>query len=126
MNKIPVYGLSLVALLGGAVSIPGFAIPAFAQYGGANPSVQSATPAQIEECKSLGIPEFTCTEQLILAKKRLVNAQQQGAYGSGTSMLSQGFGTMGALVGILGALFGGVAAAFFAMSRKKKSESPVQ
>lgn len=38
----------------------------------------------LEECKELGIPEFSCTEQTLLAKRRIVAAGQQGAYGSGT------------------------------------------
>lgn len=129
MNKIPVYGLGLIAVLGGAVSIPGVAIPAFAQYLGppGGGGGLTATPAQIEECKSLGVPVNVCSEQQILAKKRLINAQQAGAYGSGTPMFGKGFGEMGALVAILGAIFGGVAAAFFAMARKtKKSEAPMQ
>ncbi len=127
MNKIPVYGLGLIAVLGAAVSIPGLYIPAFAQYGGGGGGgVQTVTPAQVEECKSLGIPVFTCTEQQILAKKRLINAQASGAYGSGTPMFGKGFGEMGGLVAILGVIFGGVAAAFFAMARKAKPEAPVQ
>ncbi len=127
MNRIPIYGLGLIAVLGGAVSITGLYVPAFAQiYGGGGGGAQVASPAQIEECKSLGIPEFTCTEQQILAKKRLINAQQAGAYGSGTPMLGKGFGDMGALVAILGAIFGGVAAAFFVMARRAKKEAPMQ
>jgi len=120
MNKFLVYGLSLVAVLGAAVSIP-----AFAQYGGGG-GAQVATPEQIKECKALGIPEFTCSEHTLLAKKRLINAQLNPSTGSGTPMLSTTFGDMGAIVAALGAIFGGVAAAFFAMSRKKKSETATQ
>jgi hypothetical protein len=115
MKKFLAYGLSLIAVLGAAVSIP-----AFAQYtpgGGA----QVASPEQIKECEQLGIPVFTCTEHQILAKKRLINAQQNPSTGSGTPMLSTGFGEMGAFIAALGAIFGGVAAAFFAMSRKKSA-----
>lgn len=125
MNRILVYGLSLIVVLGAAVSITAVSIPAFAQYLGGG-GAQSATPEQIKECKNLGIPEITCTEQQILAKKRLLNAQQAGAYGSGTPMFSKGFGEMGAFVAVIGVIGLGVAAAFFAMSRKKKSETPVQ
>lgn len=117
MKKALVLGLSLVALLGGASA-------AYGQiYGGGGQSAQTATPEQIEECKSLGILEFTCTEQLILQKRRLIASGQEGASGSGTPMLGKGFGEMGALVGVLGAIFGGVAVAFFAMSRKRRSEA---
>ena len=114
MKRFLVYGVSLIAVLAAAVSIP-----AFGQYGGPGGGAQVATPEQIEECKQLGIPVFTCTEHLILAKKRLINAQQNPSTGSGTSMLSSTFGDMGVFIAALGAIFGGVAAAFFVMSRKK-------
>lgn len=117
MSKLLAYSLSLIAVLGAAVSIP-----AFAQYGGGG-GAQVATPEQIEECKALGIPEFTCSEHTLLAKKRLINAQEHPSTGSGTPMLTTTFGDMGAIIAALGAIFGGVAAAFFAMSRKKKAES---
>jgi len=120
MNKFLVYGLSLLVVLGAAVSIP-----AFGQYGGGG-GAQVATPEQIKECKDLGIPEFTCSEHQILAKKRLLNAQLNPSTGSGTPMFSSTFGDMGIFIAALGAIFGGVAVAFFAMSRKKKSESVKQ
>lgn len=117
MKRFLAYGLSLIAVLGAAVSVP-----AFAQYvpgGGA----QVASPEQIKECEQLGIPVFTCSEHQILAKKRLINAQEEGAGGflgdSGVPMFGKSFGEMGAFIAALGAIFGGVAAAFFAMSRKK-------
>jgi len=121
MNKLMVYGLTLAVLLGAAVSGT-----AWAQYGSASPetAVQKATPEQLQECKSLGIPEFSCTEQTLLAKRRLVASGQEGAYGSGTPMLSKGFGDMGAIIAALAAIFGGVALAFFAKSRTgKKAEA---
>ncbi|MFY3740249.1 MAG: hypothetical protein HMLIMOIP_000678 [Candidatus Nitrosomirales archaeon] len=65
MKRFLAYGLSLIAVLGAAVSIP-----AFAQYGGPpGGGAQVATPDQIKECEKLGIPVFTCTENIILAKK---------------------------------------------------------
>jgi hypothetical protein len=114
MNRLAVYGLGLAVLLTatGAGQV-------WAQYGGEQ-SVQRATPEQIEECKRLGIPEFSCTEQTLLAKRRIGAAAQEGAYGSGTAMLSQTFGDMGAIIAALAAIFGGVAAAFFAKSRVGK------
>ena len=117
MKRFLAYGLSLIAVLGAAVSVP-----AFAQYTGGG-GAQVATPEQIEECKQLGIPVFTCTEHLILAKKRLLAAEKEGAGGflgdSGVSMLGGTFGEMGIFIAALGAIFGGVAAAFFMMARKK-------
>jgi hypothetical protein len=115
MKRFLAYGLSLIAVLGAAVSIP-----AFAQYGGPpGGGAQVATPDQIKECEKLGIPVFTCTENIILAKKRLINAQEHPSTGSGTSMLGGTFGEMGIFIAALGAIFGGVAAAFFMMARKK-------
>ena len=116
MNKFLIGGLGLVVVLGAVVSIP-----AFAQYGGGG--AQVASPEQIKECEKLGIPVFTCSEHQILAKKRLLNAQANPSTGSGTPMLSTQFGEMGIIVAALGAIFGGVAAAFFAMSRSKKTKS---
>ncbi len=51
-------------------------------------SEQRPTQGLLDECKNLGIPEFTCTEQQVMAKKRLVAAQQSGAYGSGAKNFS--------------------------------------
>ncbi|MFQ5969355.1 MAG: hypothetical protein ACE5J2_02515 [Nitrososphaerales archaeon] len=119
MKKFLVYGLSLIALLASAATVP-----VWAQiYGGGAGGAAVATPEQIEECKQLGIPEFTCSEHQILAKKRVLTSEQAGAYGSGTPLFGKTFGDMGALIAVLGAIFGGVAAAFFFKSRK---ESPKQ
>lgn len=121
MNKLLVYGMSLAILLGTAT-----ASTVWAQYAppSGSESVQRATPEQLKECEQLGIPAFTCTEQTLLAKRRVIAAGQEGAYGSGTSMITQTFGEMGAILGILAAIFGGVAVAFFAKSRVgKKAEA---
>lgn len=62
-------------------------------------------------------------EQLRLAKEKVSNAQQAGAYGSGTSMFGGNVSTTLAITGGLVAIFGAVAAAFIVMSRHKKSVS---
>ena len=62
-------------------------------------------------------------EQLRLAKEKVSNAQQAGAYGSGTSMFGGNVSTTLAITGGLVAIFGAVAAAFIVMSRGKKSVS---
>lgn len=121
MRKIT-YALSLIAVLGAAVYIP-----AFAQYTGPpGGGAQTATPEQLKQCTQLGIPQFACTENTILAKERVTEAQKSGAYGSGTAMLGGTFGEMGTFVVIIGAIFGSVAAAFFVMSRKKKEETVIK
>ena len=68
-----------------------------AQYGG-------ATGGNIEE-------------QLKLAKAKITNAHQAGAYGSGVPMLGTNISETEIFIGILVAVFGGVAAAFFIRSR---------
>lgn len=120
MRKSLIYGVSLIAALEAAVCIP-----AFAQYDTAGGGGQTATPEQVNQCKQLGIPTFACRASTILAKERVINAEQAGAYGSGTSMFGRTFGDMGMVVVILGAIFGGVAATFFAMARKRRHEVAV-
>jgi hypothetical protein len=50
----------------------------------------------------------------------LIAAQQNPSTGSGTSFISTETGTTAAFIGILGAIFGGVAAAFFFKGRGAK------
>ena len=61
-------------------------------------------------------------EELELAKAKVSNANQSGAYGSGTSMVSGDTSQTAIFIVILVAIFGGVAAAFFAMSRSRHRE----
>ena len=61
----------------------------------------------------------TIEEQLKLARDKISNAQQSGAYGSGTPMFSTNIGSTIIFIAIIVVIFGGVAAAFFAMSRSK-------
>lgn len=100
MNKPIIVAIVAVSIVVGAMGFPFFKL-ANAQYG-------SATGGNIEE-------------QLQLAREKVSNAQQQGAYGSGTPMLGVNIDQTAIFVGVLVAIFGGVAAAFFAMSRSKKS-----
>ena len=115
MNKF-----ALLAVVAGVIAtwIGGSSVAMAQLYGTAGGDI-TATPEQLEECKQLGIPEFACTQHSILAKKRLTTAQQEGAYGSGTSMVARTFGELGIYVAALGAIFGGISAAFFAMALRK-------
>ncbi len=61
-------------------------------------------------------------EQLNLAKAKVSSAQSQGAYGSGVSMLSAGVNQTALFIGILVAIFGAVAAAFFILSRSRPKQ----
>ncbi|MEM0441943.1 MAG: hypothetical protein QW450_02150 [Candidatus Nitrosocaldus sp.] len=115
MNKF-----ALLAVVAGVIAtwIGGSSVAMAQLYGTVGGDI-TATPEQLEECKQLGIPEFACTQHSILAKKRLTTAQQEGAYGSGTSMVARTFGELGIYVAALGAIFGGISAAFFAMALRK-------
>jgi hypothetical protein len=62
-------------------------------------------------------------EQLRLAKEKVANAQQAGAYGSGTAFFGKNIGDAAIYTGAIVAIFGAVAAAFIVMSRHKKSVS---
>lgn len=79
---------------------------AYAQYGGVQ-----AGPATLEE-------------QLTLAKEKITNAQQQGAYGSGTAMFGTSLDNTVLMIIMITVIIGGVAAAFFiagGRSGKKKT-----
>ena len=72
---------------------------AYAQYGG------SGAPGGV-----------TLEEQLNLAKEKISNAQQQGAYGSGTAMFGTNLDSTVLMIIVITVVIGGVAAAFFAAS----------
>lgn len=93
---------------------------AYAQYTGGGGSVGTASPEQLQECEQLGVPRENCNDVTILAKKRLTAAQENPATGSGTPMLSTSEGQLIVFIGVLGAIFGGVAAAFFFRGRGAK------
>jgi hypothetical protein len=98
MNKAYLPVLSIMALLmATAFILPGIQT-ANAQYG------EGSTPGSIEE-------------QLKLAREKTSLAEQQGAYGSGTSMVSATLDNTVLFIIILVVIFGGVAGAFFARSR---------
>lgn len=66
----------------------------------------------------------TLEEQLTLAKEKLTNAQQQGAYGSGTAMFGTNLDNTVLMIIIITVIIGGVAGAFFiagGMTTKKKT-----
>lgn len=108
MNKAYVPVISTMALLMAAAFIlPGLQT-ANAQYTG-----QGSTPGSIEE-------------QLQLAREKTTLAEQQGAYGSGTSMVSANIDSTVLFIIILVVIFGGVAGAFFARSRGARRAATAQ
>jgi hypothetical protein len=65
----------------------------------------------------------TLEEQLTLAKEKISNAQQQGAYGSGTAMFGTNLDSTVMMIIVITVVIGGVAGAFFiagGMTSKKK------
>lgn len=116
MNKPMMAVLAAMAVL---TSITATGI-AYAQYTGGGGSVGTASPEQLQECEQLGVPRENCNDVTILAKKRLTAAQENPATGSGTPMLSTSEGQLIVFIGVLGAIFGGVAAAFFFRGRGAK------
>ena len=117
MNKPTIVAIGIMATLftAGIGSTP----QAFAQYFGGDSA--ALTQEQLDKCEQYGISP--CTQNGILAKERLIGAQQNPATGSGTPMLSTETGQMAVFIGVLGAIFGGVAAAFFFKGRGAKQVS---
>jgi|SoiMethySBSTD1v2_1073268.scaffolds.fasta_scaffold08400_11 hypothetical protein len=91
---------TLVILAGSSLMLPTALQFAAAQYGSAG----DTTPGSIEE-------------QLNLAKEKISNAKQAGAYGSGTPMLGTNIDETVLFIAIMVAIFGAVAGAFFYRSR---------
>jgi hypothetical protein len=109
--------LTAAVMLAGLLAIQG---AAYAQYGGSGAAGGQVTQEQLQRCQELGIDRSQCNDVNILAKERLTNAQANPSTGSGTPMLSTGTGQMAVFIGILGAIFGGVAAVFFFKGRGSK------
>ena len=118
MNKPTLMAIGMMAALFTAVGM-GSTPQAFAQYFGGDSA--PLTQDQLEFCEQHSINP--CTQNNILAKERLLAAQTNPSTGSGTSMLSTDTGTMAIFIGVLGAIFGGVAAAFFIKGRGAKPVS---
>jgi hypothetical protein len=111
MNKPIIAALAALAVLTSTLSV------AYAQYGGTGGTTGSASPEQLRECEQLGVLRENCSDVTILAKKRLTAAQENPATGSGTAMLSTESGSLVVFIGVLAAIFGGVAAMFFFKGR---------
>jgi hypothetical protein len=105
MNKpIVMAAVALVALIGSAFAVPAFQI-ANAQYTGG------------------GGPSGSIEQQLKLAREKVSNSQQAGAYGSGTPMLGTSINSTLLFIIILVVIFGGISAAFFIRSRSPTKEA---
>jgi hypothetical protein len=108
MNKAHLMMAAFSLVLGAVVVLPALNI-AFAQYAGAGPS-----------------GGVTLEEQLKLAKEKIANAKQAGAYGSGTAMFGTNIDNTMIMIIVIGVIIGGVAAAFFAASVAGKKKRPIE
>jgi len=118
MNKPIIAVLAAMAVLTSTTGV------AYAQYGGSTGgtggtggTTGSASPQQLQECEQLGILRENCSDVTILAKKRLTAANENPSTGSGTPMFATETGQMVIFIGVLAAIFGGVAAMFFIKGR---------
>lgn len=102
MNKAYSMMAAFSLVIGAVLVLPVINI-AFAQY---------SAPA--------GSGGTTLEEQLKLAKEKITNAKQQGAYGSGTAMFGSNLDNTMIMIIIIGVVIGGVAAAFFAAGTRGK------
>jgi hypothetical protein len=116
MNKPIIAALAAMAVLTSTTMVG----LAYAQYTGGGGSVGTATPEQLQTCEQIGIPRENCNDVTILARERLTAAEANPSTGSGTPMLSTTTGQMAIFIGVLAAIFGGVAAAFFFKGRGAK------
>ena len=108
MNRPSILAMTVVILSMGTVFTLVGVQSAMAQYGQAQSGISSLE------------------EELNLAKQKVSNAQTEGAYGSGTSMVSGGINQTAIFIAVLVAIFGAVAAAFFIMSRSRSRSEPAK
>lgn len=109
----------IVAILAGLLLFTvASAQQSYAQYGTGPTKVTEET---IAKCKEFGIEKAQCSESSVLLAERL---QLQDKGGSGTAMLALGSGQMIMFIGVLGAIFGGVSAAFFIRGRQASAACP--
>ena len=110
MEKIHI----VVAIAAGLLAVLSAQQQSYAQYVGSGIEVSEET---LQKCQALGIEKSQCTEANVLARERVEMIDGEG---SGTAFIAKESGQMVTLIGILGAVFGGVAGAFFLMGKGKQ------
>ena len=94
-----------------------------AQYGDSlpmSPGGNSVSEEMLQRCVELSISREQCNDITLLQAERFQLALNSKEKGSGTSMITTELGQMVLIIGAIGAIFGGVAGAFYAMGRKAK------
>jgi hypothetical protein len=108
MKKPNTMAVSTIVILAGSSLI----LPSILQFASAQYTTgEGTTPGTVEE-------------QLELAKEKISNARQAGAYGSGTPMLGGNINETVIFIAVLVAIFGAVAGMFFYRSRTAKKAAP--
>jgi membrane protease subunit (stomatin/prohibitin family) len=107
MNKAHLMIAAFSLVMGAILLLPALNI-AYAQY-----SAPGASSGSLEE-------------QLKLAKEKISNAQQKGAYGSGTAMFGTNIDSTVIMIIVIAVIIGGVAAAFFVASTSAGRKKHVQ
>jgi len=108
--------LAMVAMAAGILAAT-FMQQSYAQYGDSGTGVTSET---LQKCEQLEIPKTQCNDVTVLQAERIQLAMNSQEKGSGTSMLTTDLGQMVVFIGVLGAIFGGIASAFFVMGRRAR------
>ena len=92
----------------------------YALYGDSGTGASEET---LQKCTELAIQRTQCNDNTVLQAERLQLALNSHEKGSGTSMIAKELGQMVVFIALLGAIFGGVAGAFYVMGRKTKQVS---
>ena len=96
-----------------------------AQYGDTGATTTTTTPGLSKEtlqlCTNLKIPLDSCNQNTTLK----VQSVQSSGNGSGKPLLATELGQMLVLIGAIGAIFGGVAGAFFVKGRSDRNKITV-
>lgn len=117
--------IALLAAAGIFLALVGSGQQAHAQYEVRGDPTGAPSEGQLQKCEEYGIPRSQCTENAILAIERVKTAEKtqygNDPGGSGTSIFGGGENQTWVFVGVLGAIFGGVAAAFFVRGKGTKA-----
>ena len=88
-----------------------------AQYGDGGTVASEIT---LQRCAELDVPRAQCNDVAVLQAERMQLALKSEERGSGTSMIATALDQMVLFIAVLGAIFGGVAGAFYVMGRKAR------
>lgn len=89
----------------------------YTQYGD---SGSEASEETLQRCAELDISRAQCNDVSVLQAERMQLVRSSEEKGSGTSMIATEAGQTVLFIGVLGAVFGGIAGAFYVMGRKAK------